>query len=155
MIVSDLAHLPTQLKTNSALDQAIEFLRQAGWQGHADGTIPIDGARVYGLLQSHTTRVQPDAVRFEGHYKYIDIQYIIEGEETIFWTPTAGLTPTVPYDDTQDIWFSQVSRQGTIAVALSRGQLVVLFPEDAHAPMYCVVAPSRVRKLVIKVMVSS
>ncbi|MBI5305417.1 MAG: YhcH/YjgK/YiaL family protein [Chloroflexi bacterium] len=155
MIVSDLAHLPAQLRTNSAFDQAIEFLRREGWRGHADGIVPIDGETVYGMLQSYETKIPQDTVPFEGHRKYIDIQYVIEGKETIYWTPTGALTPTTPYDDGRDIWFSQFTRQDAIPVALVAGQLAVLFPEDAHAPTHVSGASMRVRKIVVKVAVSS
>ena len=153
MITSDLAHLPAQLKTSRAFEQAIEFLKREGWRGHADGTIPIDGNVVYGMLQSYETKIPKDTVPFEGHYKYIDIQYLIKGKETIYWTPTSGLTPTTPYDDAKDIWFSQSTRENATAIVLTPGQLVVLFPEDAHAPTHAVGASTHVRKIVIKVAV--
>jgi len=154
MIVCDLTHLPSQLKTSAAFEKAIAFLRDEGWRGHADGTIPVDGERVFGMLQSYDTKIPKETVPFEGHRKYIDIQYVIEGKETIFWTPTDGLTPTTPYDETTDIWFCQSTREGATPVALNVGQLVVLFPEDAHAPTHCVGTPMHVRKIVMKVSVA-
>lgn len=154
MIVTDLAHLPAQLKTNAAFEKAIEFLRNEGWRGHADGTIPVDGARVYGMLQSYETKIPQATVPFEGHHKYIDIQCIIEGAEKIFWTAADGLTPTIPYDDAKDIWFSPAAPDNATAVVVTAGQLVVLFPEDAHAPTHCVAAPMRVRKILMKVSVA-
>ncbi len=154
MLITDLAHLPAQLKTSGAFEKAIEFLRNEGWRGHADGTIPVDGERVYGMLQSYTTKVPQDTVPFEGHRKYIDIQYMIDGQETIYWTQTAGLTPTKPYDEAKDIWFSQSSRGNASAAVITTGQLVVLFPEDAHAPTHVAGSPTPVRKIVMKVSVA-
>lgn len=153
MIICDLAHLPAQVKVNFAFEQAIAFLRREGWRDQMDGKIPIDGECVFGMLQAYDTKIRTDTVLFEGHRKYIDVQYIIEGRETIFVTPTAGLIPTTPYDEVKDIWFCQSDRQDSIAVSLKAGQLVVLFPEDAHAPTYCFGAPTRVRKIVVKVAV--
>ena len=155
MIVSDLAHLPAQLRTDAAFDRAIEFLRHESWRDHAVGKIPIDGDRVYGSLQSYETKIPTDTVTFEGHRKYIDIQYVIEGKETIYWMPSSALTPTTPYDEAKDVWLCQSAYQGATSVALSAGQLAVLFPEDAHAPTHMVGAPTRVRKIVIKVAVNA
>jgi len=154
MIVTDLAHLPAQLKTNAAFEIALDFLRREGWRCHADGTIPVDGARVYGMLQSYETKIPQATVPLEGHHKYIDIQFIIEGTEKIFWAAASGLTPTIPYDDAKDIWFSPAPPENATAVVLTAGQLAVLFPEDAHAPTHCVDAPVRVRKILMKVSVA-
>ncbi len=154
MIVTQLEHLSSQMAMNALFEKAIVFLHRAGWRDHTDGTIPIDGNTVYGMLQSYETKTPRETVPFEGHRKYIDIQYVIEGKETIYWMPMSGLTPTTPYDDAKDIWFCQFTREGSTPVVLSAGQLIVLFPEDAHAPMHSAGAPTHVRKIVIKVAVS-
>jgi biofilm protein TabA len=154
MIVTQLEHLSSQMVMNALFEKAIEFLRREGWRGHPDGKIPIDGNAVYAMLQSYETKTPRETVPFEGHRKYIDVQYVIEGKETIFWIPTSGLTPTTPYDDAKDIWFCQLTREGSTPVVLSAGQLMVLFPEDAHAPMHSAGAPTHVHKIVIKVAVS-
>ena len=153
MIVSDLAHLPAQLKTNTAFDQAIEFLRQEQWRDKPDGKIVIDGDTVFALLQSYETKLPENNVKYEGHRKYIDIQYIVEGNETIYWRHASGLTPTTPYDPAKDVWFSYAPTMDAIPVALLPGQLVVLFPTDAHAATYCAGDPVHVRKIVVKVAV--
>ena len=139
---------------NTRFEKAIEFLRREDWRAHSDGKIPIAGDTVYGMLQSYETKIPGETVPFEGHRKYIDIQYMIEGKETISWMPTSALAPTMPYDDAKDIWFCQYMRKSATPVALSTGQLIVLFPEDAHAPMHSAGAPTYVRKIVIKVAVS-
>ncbi len=151
MIVTNVANLARQVALNSKFEQALEFLRREGWRGQADGTLPIDGDLVYGMLQSYMTKLPQETVPFEGHHKYIDIQYLIEGKETIYWTQTAGLTPTTPYDAAKDIWFSRAPIGDATPIVLTPGQLVVLFPEDAHAPTHCAGAPVFVRKIVIKV----
>ncbi|MEW5718049.1 MAG: YhcH/YjgK/YiaL family protein [Chloroflexota bacterium] len=153
MIITDLDNLSRQLAMNRKFEHAIEFLRRAGWRGHPDGTIEIDGKNVYGMLQSYETKIPQTTVPFEGHRKYIDIQFLIEGKETIYWMPTERLTPTTPYDAAKDIWFCQASPTDAAAAVLSAGQLAVLFPEDAHAPTHAAGQPIRVRKIVIKIAV--
>lgn len=153
MIVTDLENLARQVALNPHFETALEFLRREGWRDQADGILPIDGKHVYGMLQSYTTKIPVATVPFEGHRKYIDIQYLIEGKETIYWTQTIGLTPTTAYDDSKDIWFSHAPIGNATPVTLTPGQLVVLFPADAHAPTHCAGAPVHVRKIVIKVAV--
>jgi biofilm protein TabA len=153
MIVTHLDNLNKQLAMNAKFKHAIEFLRREGWRGHPDGTIEIDGTNVYALLQAYETQVPQGTVPFEGHHKYIDIQCVIEGKETIYWTPTHRLTPTIPYDDAKDIWFSHTPRNDATEVVLSFGTLAVFFPEDAHATRQAAGQPAHVRKLIVKIAV--
>ena len=153
MIVTDLDNLNKQLAMNPKFERALEFLRREGWRGHPEGTIEIDGKNVYALRHAHVTQVPQGTVPFEGHRKYIDIQCVIEGKETIYWTPTQHLTPTIPYDDAKDIWFSHSPRNDATEVVLSLGNLAVFFPEDAHATRQASGQPSQVRKIIVKVAV--
>ena len=153
MIVSELAHLSKQLQSNPKFEQALDFLQREGWRDCADGKISIEDDRVYALLQSYATKTPNVTVPFEGHRQYVDIQYVIEGKETIYCKPTSGLSPTTPYDESKDIWFCQSSLENASAVVLNAGQLAVLFPEDAHAPTHAAGTPLHVRKVVVKVAV--
>jgi len=153
MIVTDLDNLNQQLAMNPKFERALEFLRREGWRGHPEGTIEIDGKNVYALLHAHVTQVPQGTVPFEGHRKYIDIQCVIEGKETIYWMPTQHLTPTIPYDDAKDIWFSHTPRNDATKVVLSLGILAIFFPEDAHATRQTAGQPVHVRKIIVKVAV--
>ncbi len=153
MIVTELAHLSKQLRPNYKFDRAIDFLQREGWRDCINGKISIEGDSVYALLQSYETKTPNVTVPFEGHRKYIDIQYVIEGRETIYCQPTSSLTSTIPYDDAKDIWFCQSSLREASVVVLEAGQLAVFFPEDAHAPTQAAGTPMPVRKIVVKVAV--
>ncbi len=154
MIVTTLEQLGKQLASNTKFEKAMDFLRREGWRGQSDGRIEIDGDKVFALLQSYKTKLPQSAIPFEGHRKYIDVQYVIEGKETMYWTPTNRLTPTVAYDDAKDIWFSHTPRGDAATIVAVPGQPVVFFPEDAHAPSHTVDQPARVRKIIVKVAVA-
>lgn len=151
MIVAQLENLPHQLAMNTLFEKAYEFLSRKTWRDQPQGRIEIDGDRVFALMQSYQTKAMQNDALFEGHRNYIDIQYIVEGEEVIYWMPTDHLTPTTLYDGAKDVWLCQYTFNDATRVILSAGQLAVLFPEDAHAPTHSVVAPTFVRKIVIKV----
>ena len=151
MIVAQLENLPHQLAMNALFEKAYEFLSRKTWRDKPQGRIEIDGDRVFALVQSYKTKAPQNDALFEGHRNYIDIQYIIEGNEMIYWMPTEHLTPTTLYDSAKDVWLCQLTYTDAMRVILSAGQLAVFFPEDAHAPTHSVVAPTFVRKIVIKV----
>src|SRR5688572_2026405 len=67
----------------------------------ADGRYDIEGDDVFALVQSYDTVPSADK-KYESHRVYADIQYIVEGSEVIYYAPTAGLVPTMAYDETKD-----------------------------------------------------
>ncbi|MBM3129123.1 MAG: DUF386 domain-containing protein [Chloroflexi bacterium] len=154
MIVTTLEHLGKQIAMNARFERAIEFLRREGWRGQPDGKIEIDGEQVYALAQSYETKRVTDQVDFEGHYQYIDIQQVIEGQEIIYWTNAAPMIRTIPYDPAKDIWFSTAPVNDATRIVLSRNCLAVFFPEDAHATRLAVDQPSPIKKVIIKVAVA-
>ena len=153
MIVTTLENLSEQLAMNPKFQKGIEYLKSGTWHGQPVGRVDIDGDNVYALIQSYETKVPQANIPFEGHRKYIDIQFIAEGKETLYWMPASQLTPTVAYDDPKDIWFSHVPAGDSTPVVLSPGQLAVFFPMDAHAPSHVAGAPTKVFKVLIKIAV--
>jgi YhcH/YjgK/YiaL family protein len=129
--------------------KAFEFLAAMG-PDLADGKHVIDGEDVFCLMQTYDT-LPLEGHEFEAHRAYADIQYLMAGQESIYWAPTSHLTVTKPY--TPDIEFYSLAPDPTELV-LAPGQFCVLFPQDAHAPCILHAEPCTVRKAVIKVRLS-
>lgn len=133
--------------------KAVDFLRLRGIHELPDGRIEIDSSRVFAIVQRYET-MKTDVPRFEYHQKYIDIQYIVSGEEVIGWTPAERVTVTEVYDGDKDICFGAASGKWT-PVHLLAGQMAVLYPEDGHAPRLAAESVSYVMKIVVKVAADS
>ena len=115
-----------------------------------DGRYDIDGDNCFALVQTYTTRPLAQAM-FEAHRRYIDIQFIQAGCETILWSPLAALTQvTQPYAAEKDIAFFANPPHWT-PINLHAGQFAIFFPEDGHAPGIECAGPAEVRKIVIKI----
>ncbi len=152
MIVTDLEGFATQASLTPQLRAALDFLRSVRGQQLSDGRIEIDGERAFALVQSYDTLAGGDWT-FEGHRRYIDIQYIASGEEIIGWAPAEDASITDPYDAAKERWLGTVPEARATAVRLGAGQLAVLYPSDAHAPKRAWDKPSPVKKIVVKVLV--
>lgn len=150
MIVGTLDQIAQQANLTPAMRQALDFIRQAQGQDLADGRVPIDGDRVYALVQSYDSRTG-DMV-FEGHHRYIDFQYVVRGEEALGWAPAERATMIRPYNEERDMWLGTVPAEEITMVHLAAGQLAVLYPTDAHAPQRSATGiPAPVKKIVVKV----
>ncbi len=152
MIVADLDHAEQQVSLTPALKKAIDFLRRPDIDRLTDGRVEIDGEKVFAMVQQYET-VLTDVPKFEYHKKYIDVQYVLSGEEVIGWAPSTQMTITEKYDAHKDACFGTVPKGQTTPVYLQARRLAVLFPEDGHAPRLASGAPSHVIKIVIKVQV--
>jgi YhcH/YjgK/YiaL family protein len=152
MIVTDLKHIDRQISMTPALNKAMDFLRQQDLQHLADEKVEIDGDRVFANVQRYETMMTA-APKFEHHRKYIDVQYIVSGEEIIGWAPMDMMAITEAYDADRDIGFGTVMKGRWTPLFLHAGQLAVLYPEDGHAPKLAAGASSSVMKIVVKVAV--
>lgn len=150
MLVSDLDHIDHQIAVAPGLQKAFAFLRSDNIHGLPDGRVEIDGDRVFAIAQRYETMIA-DAPKFECHRKYIDVQFIVSGEEIIGWVPLERMTITETYDADRDICFGTAVKGAWTPLHLRAGQLAVLWPEDGHAPKLASGAPSPVMKIVVKV----
>ncbi|OGO38481.1 MAG: hypothetical protein A2W35_17150 [Chloroflexi bacterium RBG_16_57_11] len=151
MIVTTLAHMEEQLKWTPALQVAFSFLRSIDAGNLQDGRIVIDGERVFAIVSAYTTKIKESHIEMEGHRKFIDLQYLAQGEESICWAPAEQVPVTTPYQSESDAWQGELPLESVTWVRLAPGQVAVLYPSDAHAPQYVFESPAPVKKIVVKV----
>ena len=130
------------------IQMGLEWLRINDLDKFSDGRYTIDGDRIFVNIQSYETK--RDAL-FEAHRKYIDIQYMIEGEEKIGVARYSECKNEIPYDNIRDIEF--LSCKADNYQLLKKGEFLILYPEDAHKPSIAIDNPNKVKKAVVKVFI--
>ena len=132
--------------------RALEEMGKYTPDNYPGGRVELDGDNLFLLLNTYETH-SPDGVLCEAHQKYIDVMYMIEGEEIIYVKPTNRLCEvTKAYDPAIDALLAQADADAT-PVRLSAGSFIVLFPQDAHAPGCYDMAPQTVKKIIGKVRI--
>lgn len=111
-------------------------------------TIPLSGANKI-LVQENTTKAAEGQL-LEAHREFLDIQYILEGGETVGWAPIEKLTLDGEFNTAKD--------KGMYAgdcdfMDIRAGYCYVVFPEDAHMPGSHLTEAKQYKKLVIKLAV--
>ena len=97
-----------------------------------------------------------EAGKFESHKKYIDIQLILEGVEKVAWKNVNSLIPIGEYDADKDVIFYNKPELVNDFITLTPGLFMVFFPDDAHMPQIMFDTPTKIKKVVVKlVMVES
>ena len=136
-----------------AMERALAYLKETDFSKLKDGRYEIDGDHIYATVSRYQTKQVKDC-RPESHRKYVDVQYVAEGQEFIGWCAfTPALKESVPYDEEKDIVFYERLEPESDFV-LSDGCFAILTPKDIHCPCIAIdEEPSRVLKVVVKVSV--
>jgi biofilm protein TabA len=154
MIVDKLANWRKYYEHLGGLDKAFKFLEEKAYMNQPLGRQDVEGDRVYVLNQKYVTTPAESKEGFEAHRKYIDIQYVVIGEEVIEWSPIEGLEVTSEYNDEKDYSLYKRTEKSTL-VKMYPGYFIVLFPDDGHMACCQLDDPCDVRKVVLKVRVGS
>ncbi len=134
------------------VDRALSYLRKTDFSKMKDGRYEIDGDRMYATVQRYQTKPGKDC-RPESHRRYVDVQFVAEGQEFIGWCAfTPELKVAEPYNEEKDITFYEKLEPESNFV-LSEGCFAVLMPKDIHRPCCAIDGPAPVLKVVVKIAV--
>lgn len=128
---------------------ALEWLREHGATCAPGDPIPV----AYGVVARPSRYMTHDAdpSRHEFHRRFIDVQFIAEGEETVLVAPVAETRTTAPFDEAADVGFGVADG---MPVRLRAGEFLILWPHEAHQPgVTAGASPVSVTKIVMKVPV--
>ncbi|MBR3605604.1 MAG: YhcH/YjgK/YiaL family protein [Candidatus Gastranaerophilales bacterium] len=129
--------------------KAFEFLANTDLKNIEDGSYEIDGKTIYANVQSLKTKLVEDK-KWEVHRKYIDIQYVISGEEKMGYGILEDFNEiTQKYDTEKDVEFLNGDKFNFVDV--QEGDFVIFYPNDVHAPMLSVNEPINVKKVIVKI----
>ena len=128
------------------LDEAIKAVAEL--TDFTPRTIPLSGGNKI-LVQQNTTK-DASTQKVETHRNFLDIQYLVKGEEVVGWAPTWSLTPAEEYNETKD---KQMFTGHVDFVRIAEGYCYVAYPEDGHMPGVHLDEPKNYTKLVIKLKV--
>ena len=135
------------------LDRALELLTPEFLASVGTETVYIDGKRLYATRNIFDT-VPDSETFFESHRLYLDIHAVVAGEERMEIADPAPLTVDPAKTRAEnDVYF--YTEQDTVhqTLILRPGTFLVAFPPDAHRCKGQADGPSRVEKIVFKILV--
>ncbi|MDR3079230.1 MAG: YhcH/YjgK/YiaL family protein [Rickettsiales bacterium] len=153
MIFDSIEHIRNYRALGAHMGKAIEWIEGVDLASlEPKREYPLDGRDVYAFLQEYDTFHSYEK-NFEGHLRYMDIQWVISGAEVMEVKLKSGdEKEEVPYDETKDIYKVRTAEEARILVR--EGRFALFFPWDLHKPsLSCSYDSRRVRKIVIKVRV--
>ena len=91
---------------------------------------------------------KPETPLMEAHEKFIDVQYLIDGEEKIFYTPKEGLPIQRPYSEGGAAALYDFGASSD-EVIYKAGEAVILYPAEAHLPNRTVNESIKIKKAIM------
>ncbi|MFC2110228.1 YhcH/YjgK/YiaL family protein [Bacteroidota bacterium] len=149
MILDKIENQRLYYSCHPRFQQAFDFVNQTDLSTAELGKHVIDGDSVFGILMEYDTQKE-ELCKSESHKKYIDIQYMVAGEEHIGIKSLHNQKPTTPYNEEGDFMFYTLDKLPKIK--LKPNHFAVFFPDDIHQTMIEIESPKKLRKFVIKVL---
>ena len=150
MIIDTLENIGRYESLHPSFKAAFEFLKRPDIGGVAIGRTELDGKALFALVQEYETKPIHEG-KLEAHKKYIDIQFVVQGEEFVGYAPLGSQPVAKAFDPEKDIGFYDGEAWFTL---LRKGMFAIFFPQDAHLPGRHTDKPKSVKKIVLKVAVS-
>ena len=150
MVYDKIDNIETYKGLSEDIYQGLKFLQNAT-PDTAPGVYQIN-PRVKAIVSEYETKPENEN-GYEAHQQYIDIQYLITGEEKINSLPLEYLKETKAYNQDIDAAFYEEANVRPQELLMGNGYFAILYPQDGHMPQLSVTAPVMVKKVVIKVKV--
>ncbi len=150
MIYDKIDNLETYAGISEDIRLGLEWLRDVN-PDIKKGVYELS-PRVKAIVSEYTTK-EVNENGYEAHRDYIDIQYLISGQEKICCLPLEYLKETKAYNKEIDAAFYEEVYVQTQEMAIGNGYFAIFFPQDGHMPCLCVDKPTKVKKIVLKLKI--
>lgn len=152
MIISSLNNCDDEKKyLNISIQNALETLKTINTE--ASGRITIDGENLYINIVETDTNLY-DQVKAESHKSYIDIHYLISGEEYIGYGIKTN-KQKVSQDllkESDALLYDEVENE--VFLHQLPGMFAIFFPNDIHRPGCCIKDRTKIKKAIIKLKIN-
>jgi YhcH/YjgK/YiaL family protein len=147
MIIDKIENFDIYKALGKRIEKALEYITNTDLKNIQPGKYEIDGENIFALISEYKTKSEHEG-KLEAHRKYIDVQYVINGEELMDNALLGVQQILEPYKEENDIIFFKGEKSFT---KVSSGMFAIFFPQDVHMPGISTGKISDVKKLVIKI----
>ena len=149
MIIDKIENADLYKNLGERIKRSIDYIRGTDLKKLQPGKYEVDADNIFALISEYQTKTEAEG-KLEAHKKYIDVQYVIAGEELMGYAPLGNQQTLEAYKEENDIIFYKGEK---VFIKVTEGMFAIFFPEDVHMPGISVNQKSLVKKLVIKVKI--
>lgn len=148
MIIDSIENCNKYTSLHKDFEQVFSFLRELK-EDAVEGTTVLKEDNVWANV-IEVNYIPKSKKIFEAHRRFLDIHYILSGEEKFGYSNIDRLKTKEPYNAVDDY---ELLEGETNAICLKKGDFMVTYPEDAHIPDFEKTNDDRLVRVVVKVKI--
>ncbi len=150
MILGHIENPETFTYLPLALQKSVAFFKDNEMTSLAVGRYEIDGDNIYVNVMEFDTQPENEKLA-EVHRDYIDVQFLISGEEKICFALPCETNPIAKeYDKESDAYLVEAMK-GELSIIMKPKMFAIFLTEEPHKPGCIVSRSSSIKKAVVKV----
>lgn len=147
MIIDSLENSKKYSYLGKKFQKAFTFLYNTNFANIENGKHIIEGENIYALVSEYISK-NHNEITWEAHRKYVDLQYVAKGVESIGYSHISNMISIKTYDELLD--YELFTGKGTL-IPIKENFFMILFPEDCHVPQLMYEEQTSIKKVVIKI----
>ena len=104
MIIDKIENSHRYVDLGKRIEKAFKYINYTDLKNIQPGKYEIDEENIFALISEYKTKPESEG-KLEAHRKYIDVQYVISGEELMGYSPLGNQQILEPYKEENDIVF--------------------------------------------------
>ncbi|MDP2302301.1 MAG: YhcH/YjgK/YiaL family protein [Ignavibacteria bacterium] len=149
MVYDKIENAEKYYPLGSLIEKGLRYLQSTNFSKIEDGTYEIVGKHLFAIVSSYMTKNISDTV-WESHKKYIDIQFMANGNEKMGHLNIQDAEITQKYNAEKDF---VLYKPGNNYFDVKQNEFTIFFPWDVHSPGNLIQDTREVKKVVVKVKV--
>ena len=156
MILGHINARESENAYSAQVQKAIAYCRETDVSRMKEGRYPHDNGDFIVLINERRTGLKEEKLP-EVHREYAELQFMVSGKEYIGFYPDL-CDNEIRMDclgEKDALFYKENYQSGEVMLPLTAGSYAVFFPEDVHRPFCQVDGPEDVKKIVIKIRMST
>src|SRR5687768_13770059 len=104
MILDSINNIQRYKGLGERINTAFEFIKRSDLKTISLGKHVIKEGEIFAIVMEYDTKPKSECM-MEGHRKYIDVQFMVDGNELFEYAQFNNQTPTIPYSEEKEAWF--------------------------------------------------
>ena len=147
MVKDNIKNAKLYYGLGKSIEEALKFLESYSDAADTKADIIVSD-NVMVKCRPYMTKPESECT-FEAHEKYIDIHFVVDGDENMGYADISELKKTEVNEEKDMIC---LEGKGT-NIRLGRGDFMITYPQDAHMPCVAYGEPKMCNKLIAKVKI--
>ena len=131
------------------IKKALRYISKTDFTKLENGTYDVVKDEIFAIVNRFET-VDAKTEKPEVHRKYIDVQYVFEGEEMLGFATRKAQAIFKEYDAEEDFELYDAELD---YVKFEKGMFAIFFPDDLHAPSVHLDKATSASKVVVKILI--